>query len=119
MEFTPDPEHIARLLGSLGQLAAGMRAIGTPEVELWRLLLAVSLGGVHPVRRSILDVLVTEECEHATSSIAGRIRLPDTTTRRRLQELVSLHVLDPVGSAPERWRASDCLRDPWRVTSRL
>jgi hypothetical protein len=84
VEMVPDPEHLPRLLGALGQLAAGMRAIGVPEPELWRLVGQCAVGGVHPTRRRIIEILVESREPRATALIAGRCRLPQTTVRRFL-----------------------------------
>jgi len=113
MELVPDPEHLARLLGSLGQLAAGMRVIGTPEPEVWRLIGQVGLGGVHPTRRRILELLVDSVDDHSTAMIAARCRLPHTTIRRVLEDLGALDVIDRVSEHPELWHASDWLRESW------
>lgn len=115
IEMIPDPEHLPRLLGGLGQLAVGMRVIGTPEEELWRLVAEVSLGGINPVRRSIIEMLVRDGAEHATAAIAGRVRLSDTSVRRPLQDLAALGVLDRVVGHPEHWVASEWLKERWRV----
>lgn len=53
--LVPEPEHPARLLGSLSQLAAGMRVTGAPDAELWPLVRELAIGGVHPMRRRIID----------------------------------------------------------------
>ncbi len=117
VELVPDPEHPARLLGSLGQLAAGMRVIGTPKRELWRLIGQVAVGGVHPTRRRIIEVLIDSTGEHATAAIAGHCRLPPTTVRRSLGDLVALDVVEFVGPSPDRWMASEWLRESWRTVT--
>lgn len=38
--LVPEAESPGRLAGALSQVAAGMRAVGAPENELWRLTLA-------------------------------------------------------------------------------
>ena len=35
----------------------GMRAVGTPDDELWRLIREAAIGGIHPIRRCIIDYL--------------------------------------------------------------
>ena len=115
--LVPDPEHLARLLGALGQLASGMRAVGTPEPEVWRLVGQVAVGGVHPARRSIIELLTGSPGPHATALVAGRCRLPPNTTRRFLEDLAALDVVDRVGEHPERWMASEWLRERWPAVS--
>ena len=50
---------------------------------------------------------------HATATIAGHCRLPETTTRRHLQDLNAHGVVDKVGDYPERWVVSDWTMDRW------
>jgi len=45
LELVPEAESPGRLAGALSQLAAGMRAVGTPSDERWRLVREVALGG--------------------------------------------------------------------------
>lgn len=107
IEMIPDPEHLPRLLGSIAQLAVGMRVIGTPEDELWRLIAEVSLGGISPVRRGIIELLVHDGVEHATAAIAGRTRLSESSVRRPLLDLAALGMIDRVSVHPERWTGVD------------
>lgn len=117
VELVPDAEHLARLLGALGQLAAGMRVIGTPDAELWRLVGQVAVGGVHPTRRRIIEFLVLTQSPHSTAVIAGRCRLPQSTIRRVLEDLTALGVVDLVGDHPECWTVTGWLRERWAVVS--
>jgi DNA-binding MarR family transcriptional regulator len=90
-----------------------MRAVGTPDDELWRLARGAALGGVHPIRGRIIEYLVGQGEAHTTSIIAARTRLKETTVRRHLDDLVALGVLDLVQTRPEQWDASDWLRTGW------
>lgn len=115
VELVPEPEQPARLVGELSQLAAGMRAIGTPDVELWRLIRETAVGGVHPIRRKIIDDLVSERKSHATPIVAARCRLKETTVRRHLEDLVALNIFALVKTRPEEWRATEWLGELWQV----
>lgn len=113
----PAPEEVPRLLGELGQLSAGLSAIGVKDGERWRLLAKCAMDGMPTVRRSVLDVLMATEYDLATATIAGRCRLPGSSVRRHLQELSALGLCDLTGDHPERWCASTWLRDHWPVVN--
>jgi hypothetical protein len=113
IELVPGHERSPRLYGQLRQLHAGLVVIGTPGSEVWRLLAKVALDGVHPVRRAALDFLVARPGAHTTGAIAGQCRLTVTPTRRQLQNLTAHGVLDLVPGNPERWEASEWLREQW------
>ncbi|MDA8313867.1 MAG: hypothetical protein M0010_01615 [Actinomycetota bacterium] len=110
----PKPEEVPRLVAELGQLGAGLTAIGVSCSERWRLLEKCALDGMSSMRRSVLDVLVASDHDFSTATVAGRCRLPQTTTRRHLQELTALALVDLTGDRPERWRASESLVARWR-----
>ena len=113
IELTPEAEHPTRLLGALAQLASGMRAVGTPEVDLWPLIAQVAIGGIHPIRKRIIDMSVAGSAHHTTATIAAHCGLPQTTVRRHLEDLVALGLLALVGWNPEQWMASDWLAERW------
>lgn len=113
IELIPGVEHPARLVGQLGQLLVGMKAVGVPDDEAWRVVSGSCLDSVHPIRRSIVEFLVGSGREHATALIAGRCRVPETTARRHLQDLGALRVIEQVHHAPETWIAGPWLRDAW------
>jgi hypothetical protein len=119
IELVPNHERSPRLYSQLRQLHAGFTVIGTPEVDVWRLLAKAALDGIHPGRRAVLDYLMTWPGEHTTASIAGHCRLTVTPTRRHLQDLCAHGVLDVVGENPERWTTSDWLRDAWWAVADL
>ena len=113
IEMVPGHERSPRLYGQLRQLHAGLVVIGTPAIEVWRLLAKVALDGMHPGRRVVLDYLMAEPGEHTTGSTAGHCRLTVTPTRRHLQDLCAHGVVDLVGDFPERWTTSEWLRGCW------
>lgn len=110
----PQPEEVPRLLAELGQLSAGLVAIGVADAERWRLLAKCATDGMSSVRKKVIDVLLGSDGEMATATVAARCRLPETTVRRRLVDLVALGVIDLSGTHPERWAASAWLQDRWR-----
>lgn len=110
----PQPEEVPRLVAELGQLAAGLNAIGVSDPERWRLLEKCALDAMSAMRRKVLQTLVASELDCTTATIAGRCRLPQTTARRHLQELAALGLCDLTGDRPERWCVSGWLAERWR-----
>jgi hypothetical protein len=114
IERVPIPEGVGRMLAQLGQLLAGMRVIGVPEDQAWRLLAQIVLDGMHPLRRKVLDLAVGENRDMTTATIAARCDLPTTSVRRHLEDLTALGVLRKVHyTDPESWGISDWLKDQW------
>ncbi len=109
----PQPEEVPRLLAELGQLSAGLSVIGVGDDERWRLLTKCALDGMSSLRRKVIDALLAASFDPATATVAGRCRLPQTTARRHLQELVALGIAELTGEGPERWRAAEWLVDKW------
>jgi hypothetical protein len=115
IDLVPDHERSPRLYGQLRQLHAGLVVIGTPSALLWQLLAKVALDGVHPGRRAVIEYLVANPDAHTTATIAAHCRLTKTPARRHLEDLMAHRVVDLVGEAPERWRASEWLVERWQV----
>jgi hypothetical protein len=113
IELVPSSERSPRLIGQLAQLAAGLRIIGVPKYEMWRLLVQVALDGMHSGRRAVLEKSIGTGGPHSTSALAGLCRLPQTTTRRHLEDLTAHGVVDKVGEGPERWIVSERSRSQW------
>ncbi len=114
IDLVPGHERSPRLYGQLRQLHAGLAVIGAPPADLWRLIAKVSLDGIHPGRRAVIECLVAFPGEHTTATIAGLCRLTKTPTRRHLEDLTAHGVIDLAGESPERWCASDWLRECWQ-----
>ena len=117
--LVPPPEELPRLMGALSNVSAGLTVIGVADEQRWRLLVKCALDGIHALRRRVLEVLVDEEADLATSTVAGRCGLPHTTARRHLENLTALGVLDRMGEGPERWAVSAWLRERWWATYRM
>lgn len=114
VELVPEAESPGRLAGALSQLAAGMRSVGTPDEELWRLTREAAIGGIHPIRRSVIDYLAGQDCAHAAETIAARCRVKESTLRRYLEDLEALKVLDRLGTRPACWQLSASVAEKWR-----
>lgn len=115
VELVPEAESPGRLAGGLSQLVAGMRAVGTPESEMWRLARGAALGGTHPIRRLVIQYLAEESAAHTASVIAARTRLKETTLRRHLDDLIALGIIDLTNTRPAQWSASAWIRDQWPI----
>ncbi len=94
IELIPEPEVPARLARQLAALFRGMLAIGAEESEAWRVLTKVALDCVPTVRRAVFEVLRTSDRTIETAEIAARIRYPNATTRRALEDLEAHRVLE-------------------------
>jgi hypothetical protein len=113
IERVPDPEGPTRMVSQLAQLVAGMRVLGVPRDEVWRLVAKVALDGMHPLRRRVLQELVDSRKPHATAVIAARCALPQTSVRRHLQDLTAHGVLTMTYDSPETWAVSDWTSQQW------
>jgi hypothetical protein len=117
IDLVPSPERPPRLFSQLRQLHAGLLAIGTPPDDVWRMLTEVALGGIHRDRRRVINALAATESDLTTSTVGARIGLPSTSTRRRLEDLAALGVVELVGEHPERWRLSEWVIERWWAVS--
>jgi hypothetical protein len=115
LEQVPSPERPPRLLAQLGQLYSALSVIGVERHETRRIVAQIALDGMTRGRRSVLDAFRRLDHEHSLSSIAGRVLLPDTTTRRHIEDLTGHGVLDLVGRGPERWMLSKWTRDQFEA----
>ena len=76
----------------------------------------VALDGIHSGRRRVIEFLAARPGGHSTARISGDCRLPETTVRRHLQDLMAHAVVEFLGNFPERWSASEWLLDSWWAT---
>jgi hypothetical protein len=106
VELVPTPERPPCFAAALTQLLGGLRVLGAPDDECWRLMTSVAFDAMHSLRHRVLDVLLQSDLPLATASVAGRSSLPDQTTVRHLEDLTALGVVDQVGRGPDRWTPS-------------
>jgi hypothetical protein len=114
IDLVPQPERVPRLLAQLGQLRAGLLAVGVQHDEAWRILGKAALDGMSAGRRRVLDTLTGRPLDRATSAVAGFARLPDTTAQRLLEDLAAIGVVEHTGEFPHRWRLSEWAADLWQ-----
>ena len=101
---------------ALSRLSARLSVIGVDDSRRWAILAKCALDGIHSLRRKVLDVSVDTDAELSTATVAGRCAVPQTSTRRHLEELTALGVLERTGEFPERWVVSAWLRERWWAT---
>lgn len=65
VDLVPQPERVPRLLAQLGQLRAGLLAVGVKADETWRILGKVALDGMTAGRRRVLDTLSSASQDRA------------------------------------------------------
>jgi hypothetical protein len=113
VELLPEPEAPGRLVGALGQLCAGLAAIGLTDEERWQLLAKVALDSIPTVRRAVLDALRGEWL--SSSMIVDRTGIPRTTTGRTDEDLTLLGLVKVarVNGAEPHFGLSDTARSTW------
>ena len=109
VELIPGSELPARLVLSLARLLHGMRMLGAPETECWRLVIAVGLDCIPDVRRRVFDLLRPRDKASTTTEVSLGIDYPTTTTRRALEDLAAHRVVSRY--APGTGRA-----DQWGIS---
>jgi hypothetical protein len=109
VELIPGSERPARLVLSLARLFHGMRMLGAPETECWRLLIAVGLDCIPDVRRRVFDLLRPLDKASTTTDVSLGIDYPTTTTRRALEDLAAHGVVTRYATGPGR-------ADGWEIS---
>jgi hypothetical protein len=114
VEVLPEPEAPARLVGALGQLSAGLSAIGVDDDQRWRLLGKAASDSIPGLRRVILDTL-RDEPWLGQSGIVERSGIPRTTAGRALEDLMLLGLVDTsrLNGTEPRFGLSDFARTAW------
>jgi len=114
IQRVPAAEGVGRILGQLGQLLVAVRVIGVPDREVWPLLTQISLDGMHPLRRRVVELAVATKGQMTTTTYSARLDLPHTSIRRHLEDLHARGVLARVAyTGPEAWVASEWSRARW------
>lgn len=81
---------------------------------MWPLLAQITLDGMHPLRRRVLEQAVVNDGQMSTATFAARLDLPHTSVRRHLEDLAARGVLRKVHfTDPEAWVASERTRANW------
>jgi len=112
LQLTPEPEVPTRLvkqLYKLGQALAMLRGATTVEPEDFVIVQQVATDTISHTRWRILSYLLEQADEVTTSDVATAVGLPTSTTRRHLDDLVGLTLVDgdKRGSGvATKWRVS-------------
>jgi hypothetical protein len=118
IQRVPGAEGLGRILGQLGQLLAALRVVGVPDRGVWPLLAQVSLDGMHPLRRKVVELAVANKGQMTTVTYAARLGVPHTSIRRHLEDLGARGVLlRATHTGPEAWVVSDWTRARWRAVA--
>ncbi len=106
------PEAPGRLARQLGALFQGLLAIGNTPDEAWLKVRRVGLDTIPELRRRIIFTLWNAESPVKTSEVASQCGYPNTTTRRALEELYYIGLLELHGKGEcERWSLKEKLDD--------
>lgn len=118
VQLMPSIEAPARLAGTLAAMHTGLRAIGVPETDLWRIVTKLASDSIPDLRRRLLNQL---RCAHDTLFTADVVALtgiPKTTAERTLEDLALLGLVEGAkkgdyASAPWTWRISAQATEAW------
>lgn len=97
LQLTPEPEVPTRLvkqLYKLGQALAMLRGVATVEPEDFIIVRQVATDTIPHTRWQILSYLLGQADEVTSSDVATAVGLPTSTTRRHLDDLVGLTLVD-------------------------
>jgi len=117
--FTPQPEAPARLAAVLTRLFCGLRTIGVKDELAWKVITKVGFDCVPSPRRELFQGLANKaENSLSTQSLMAIARCSKTATRRALEELELLGILENVpgvtSKSPDYWALSQqallCIR---------
>lgn len=120
--LVPEAEAPGRLALVLLRLLNGLRAIGCPAGEAWRLVTKSALDCMPALRRSVLDALMARTGPASTTEIAEAIGYPSITARRALEDLAAHGILvrDVQGQGKaDLWHPSDWTREEWPTVSEM
>lgn len=119
--YTPEHEGPARLgkqLVALGVGLARLRGSQRLEEQDYSLLYRVGLDSIHKLRRRVLSHLAACNGNVATPDIATSVRLSTQTTRRFLEDLEAVGLVERTKAggyetAPDLWRLTPEARALW------
>jgi hypothetical protein len=107
LELVPEPEVPTRLvkqLVKLGQASALLRRATEVAAEDYALVEHVAIDTINRTRWAIIEVLVRESEPIETAAVAMMVGLPTSTTKRHLEDLVGLGLVE--GDKPGVGRAN-------------
>ena len=120
IELVPDAEAPARLVKQLAHLLKGVRCIGAPDEQAWRIVRKVALDSIPDLRRNVLEMVATGG--RSTQAMADALDYPPTTMRRACEDLAAHHIITRESGGKgnsDTWRASLWLQQRWEKTAWL
>jgi IclR helix-turn-helix domain len=93
LELVPDSEAPGRIVGALARLLTGLRLIGVPDDEAWRVTVKSGLDSMPAVRLRALLLMLGRDDDVSTTDVATALDLPNPTTHRTLEELAAHRVI--------------------------
>jgi Bifunctional DNA primase/polymerase, N-terminal/Primase C terminal 1 (PriCT-1) len=93
LELVPDSEAPGRIVGALARLLTGLRLIGVPDDEAWRVTVKSGLDSMPAVRLRALLLMFGRDDDVSTTDVATALDLPNPTTHRTLEELAAHRVI--------------------------
>ncbi|MGA2835077.1 MAG: hypothetical protein ABSF84_00635 [Acidimicrobiales bacterium] len=116
IELVPQPEALGRMQAVFTQIVRGMRVAGIADEEIERLTRALALDSIPKVRRNILEFLAGQArfVNFTAAELGDRVGLPTATVNRALHELLAHAVIERHSDNPNRWGASEWLRERWQ-----
>ncbi len=110
IELIPQPEGTGRLTTALGQLAAGLRAIGADSDDTARIIGRVALDCIPEPRRTVLTRLAGCAGPQTIEAVAQLVGYPPQTVRRTLEDLAAVSLVHrtaaPAKNRPDVWSAT-------------
>jgi hypothetical protein len=116
LELVLDSEAPGRIVGALGRILTGLRLIGVPDGEAWRVTVKTGLDSMPAIRLRTLKLLLDRDVA-TTTDVATAFGLPNPTTHRTLEELAAHGVIrresQGQGKA-DHWHMEPWARDRYR-----
>ncbi len=106
IEAVPYPEEPARLVKQLCTLFFGLLEIGNTSQEAWLKVKRVGCSSIPELRFKALNVLHKPPYSHKTSEVAKECNYPVTTTKRALEDMSFLDLVN-CNESPERWTLTE------------
>jgi hypothetical protein len=114
IDGVPFREEGPRLARQLASLYRGLLTIGNTEQEAWDKVRRIALDSMPELRRRAIFSLKACDTPERTSVIAQACNCPTTTTRRALEDLAYLGLIQRHGTeyqASETWELAEKTRD--------
>lgn len=113
IELVPTPEAPARLALTLTRLLGGMRRIGVPSADAWRVVTKCAFDSMPQTRRRVFELLLAAEDVVDTTTLGARTGYPTVTVRRACEDLTAHGVVTRQSGGKgkaDKWTLSDFTR---------